>query len=86
MCERADICDINYYYRTIQDREVRIEQKKFELISSHTGRRTFCTLKFLAGMPSHIIMKFSGHTSEQNFMRYLKIDAEIAATKYRSFF
>ncbi len=86
LCERADICAINYYYRTIQDREVRIEQKKFELISSHTGRRTFCTLKFLAGMPSHVIMKFSGHTSEQNFMRYLKIDAEIAATKYRDFF
>jgi len=60
--------------------------KKYELISSHTCRRTFCTLKFLAGMPSHAIMKFSGHTTEANFLRYLKLDNKITAEKYRDFF
>ena len=61
-------------------------QPKWQLISSHTCRRTFCTLKFLQGMPAHVIMKFSGHTTEKNFLSYLKLDAEINADKYRNFF
>ena len=59
---------------------------KWQLISSHTCRRTFCTLKFLQGMPAQVIMKFSGHTTEKNFLSYLKLDAEIHADKYRNFF
>ncbi len=62
------------------------ELQKWELISSHTCRRTFCTLKFLNGMPSHVIMKFSGHSTEKNFLKYLKLDAELNADKYRSYF
>ena len=61
-------------------------QPKWKLISSHTCRRTFCTLKFLQGMPAQVIMKFSGHTTEKNFLSYLKLDAEINADKYRNFF
>jgi integrase len=63
-----------------------ISLPKWQLISSHTCRRTFCTLKFLQGMPAHVIMKFSGHTTEKNFLSYLKLDAEINADKYRNFF
>ncbi len=60
--------------------------KKFQLVSSHTCRRTFCTLKFLDQMPAQVIMKFSGHKTERAFMRYLKIDAEMAARQYKQFF
>jgi integrase len=63
-----------------------ISLPKWQLISSHTCRRTFCTLKFLQGMPAHVIMKFSGHSTEKNFLSYLKLDAEINADKYRNFF
>ena len=86
MCQRADINEISIHYRTIHGKEIIIESKKYDLVSSHTGRRTFCTLKFLDGMPVHVIMKFSGHSSEQNFLRYLRLDAEIVAHRYRSFF
>ncbi len=86
LCQRADINEISIHYRTIHGKENIIESKKYELVSSHTGRRTFCTLKFLDGMPVHVIMKFSGHSSEQNFLRYLKLDAELTAEKYRDFF
>jgi hypothetical protein len=37
-------------------------------------------------MPSHVIMKFSGHTTEKNFLKYLKLDAEVNAGKYSSYF
>jgi integrase len=60
--------------------------KKFELISSHTARRSFCTNKFLKEMPAQAIMQFSGHKSERSFLRYLRIDSELAAVKYREFF
>ncbi|MCK5857114.1 MAG: tyrosine-type recombinase/integrase [Bacteroidales bacterium] len=60
--------------------------KKYEMVSSHTGRRSFCTNLFLAGMPTETIMVFSGHKTVHSFMRYLKIDSEIAAEKYRDKF
>ena len=85
-CRQAGIVAESTFHQKIQGESVRIVRKKYELISSHTGRRTFCTLKFLAGMPSHVIMKFSGHSSEQNFLRYLRLDAEVTATTYKSFF
>ncbi len=86
LCEKAEINSECVHYRIVQGIEIMSLCKKYELVTSHTGRRTFCTLKFLAGMPSHAIMKFSGHSSEQNFLRYLRLDAEIVAHRYRSFF
>lgn len=86
ICKQAQIIEVTHFYKKIQGISICIERQKYELVSSHTGRRTFCTLKFLAGMPSHVIMKFSGHSSEQNFLRYLRLDAELTAKTYKSFF
>jgi integrase len=55
--------------------------KKYELISCHTGRRTACTLMYLAGIPTIDIMKISGHTSEGAFMRYIRVTAEETALR-----
>jgi hypothetical protein len=32
------------------------------------------------------IMKFTCHTSERNFLKYLKLDAELTAQKYKNYF
>lgn len=48
--------------------------KKYELISNHTGRRSFCTNAYLSGMPSIDIMAISGHSSEKVFYNYIKAD------------
>jgi len=61
--------------------KIRTVHKKYELISSHTCRRSFCTNEFLAGTPIIYIMKISGHKTEKSFMRYLKIDEDVAAEK-----
>jgi integrase len=53
--------------------------KKYELISCHSGRRTACTLMYLAGIPTIDIMKISGHISEGAFMRYIRVTAEETA-------
>lgn len=55
---------------------VRTTVPKYELITTHTGRRTFATLAYLAGVPTIAIMKITGHKTEAAFMRYIKITAE----------
>lgn len=52
---------------------------KWELISSHTCRRSFCTNQFLKGVPSLLIRKISGHKTEKAFLEYIKVDEELAA-------
>ena len=86
LCEKAKMNDEIKFYREVSGQTLMITKKKFEEVSSHTCRRTFCTLKFLKGMPAHVIMKFSGHKSERSFLKYLKLDAQLTAKKYGEFF
>lgn len=46
---------------------------KYELISVHTGRKTFCTLSLEKGMSAEEVMQISGHKDYQSFKRYVKI-------------
>jgi site-specific recombinase XerD len=52
---------------------------KYQWITSHTCRRSFCTNEFLAGMPVELIMKISGHKSLRDFYKYILITPEQAA-------
>lgn len=60
--------------------------KKYELISTHTCRRSFCSNEYLAGTPALSIMAISGHKTERAFLRYIKIKsidhAEIIKNKW----
>ncbi len=58
--------------------------KKWELISSHTCRRSFCTNMYLSGFPAEELMKISGHKSPSAFMRYIKIDNQEAANRLKA--
>lgn len=49
---------------------------KYELITSHTARRSFATNAYLAGIPAISIMKITGHKTEAAFMKYIKISEE----------
>jgi len=42
-------------------------------ISSHTGRKTFCTIQYLKGTPVPNIMKMSGHKTEKEFFKYVGV-------------
>lgn len=61
----------------------RVEQKflKYQLMSSHVGRRSFCTNQFNRGVPTLLIRKISGHKTEASFLRYIKVNQEAAAKK-----
>lgn len=49
---------------------------KWMLISSHTGRRSFCTNMYLRGFPMLTIMAISGHTTEKSFLEYIKVNKQ----------
>lgn len=54
---------------------------KYELISTHTARRSFATNAIKAGIPSMEVMKITGHKSEAAFKRYICIDDEESAIR-----
>lgn len=61
--------------------------KKYDLLSSHTARRSFATNEYLSGTPILSIMAVTGHKSEKTFRTYIKLDAsdhaKIIAEKWR---
>ena len=57
--------------------------KKWELVGSHTARRSFCTNEFLAGTPAELIMQISGHKSAAAFRLYLRLTPTEGAQKMK---
>ena len=47
--------------------------KKFEVVSSHTARRTFISLSLERGMKPDVIMAITGHKTYKMMQKYLKI-------------
>lgn len=62
------------------------KHKKYELIKSHTARRSFATNLYLKGAPTISIMKLTGHTTETNFMKYIRVTREENAELMKQFF
>lgn len=53
-------------------------------ISSHTGRKTFCTIQYQKGTPVHFIMAISGHKTEKEFYRYIGVRGDENAQLVRN--
>lgn len=57
--------------------------KKWQLMTTHTARRSFASNLFLQDFPAISIMKITGHRSEKNFLTYLKMTPHENAEKLR---
>ena len=59
-----------------------------DFVMNHTARRSFATNMYLKGVPPISIMAITGHTTEANFMKYIKVDklqhAEVVARAFVS--
>lgn len=62
------------------------EKKKYELISSHTARRSFATNLYIKSKNARMVMEFTGHTTEENFRKYICWDKEEVVEMAREFF
>ena len=47
--------------------------EKWNLVTTHTARRSFATNQFLNGVPTLSIMAITGHKTEKAFMKYIKV-------------
>jgi len=56
---------------------------KWEIISSHTCRRSFCTNMYLSGFPAKELKRITGHKSPAAFMRYIKVDNQQAVNRLK---
>lgn len=50
-----------------------VNYQKWEIITTHTGRRSFATNAYLQGIPSITIMAITGHKTEAAFLKYIKV-------------
>lgn len=62
---------------------LRVEEtfEKWELLTTHTARRSAATNLYLAGFPTLSIMKLTGHKTEKSFMKYIRMSKEDNAYK-----
>lgn len=58
---------------------------KWELLTTHTARRSFATNLYRQGFPSIYIMKITGHRSEKAFLKYIRVEKEEAAELLKEF-
>lgn len=55
---------------------VAVRREKWELVATHTARRSFATNAYKSGVPSITIMAITGHKTEKEFLRYVKVSSE----------
>lgn len=78
--ELARECGINESVRVVSYKgNQRIESvfQKWELITTHTGRRTFIVSALRLGIPSEVIMRWTGHSSYETMKPYIAIVDEL---------
>ncbi|NEV94191.1 site-specific integrase [Psychroflexus sp. YR1-1] len=76
IAELAEVNDI-VKIKSKKGREEVIERKpKHDLITIHTGRRSFCTNAYLDNVPVLAIMQATGHKSEKTFLKYIKASSK----------
>jgi site-specific recombinase XerD len=58
-----------------------IQNQKWELLTTHTARRTFVTLALEKGIRAEVVMAMTGHKSYKTFKRYIKITDKVMQTE-----
>lgn len=76
LCKLAKITEPITTVRTEGGRQVSRTVEKWQLVASHTCRRSGATNMYLAGIPSISIMKITGHKTEKSFLKYIRISQE----------
>lgn len=84
--ELAGINQTIFIKKNVGGKMVIEEKKKFQLISSHTARRSFATNLYLKSKNARLVMNFTGHTTEENFRKYICVDKNEYVEMAREFF
>ena len=74
LCELAEINGLVRITKIQANKKIEDVQPKFNLIGTHTARRTFISLSLKNGMKPDYIMKIVGHSDYRMMKRYLAIE------------
>ena len=87
LVQGAKICPVESVVegkKTIVHRKVEGKFPKYELISSHICRRSFAS-NLYSKIDTMTIMKITGHKTETQFLKYIKITPKEYAEKLEKF-
>ena len=71
ICKEAKIKEAVEKQQTKGGKKISTVSEKWEFVTAHTGRRSFCTNMVKRGYPLKAIMQISGHKKENVFLKYV---------------
>jgi integrase len=81
ICETAGFTDHIELARNIGGKSIIERYRRFELISTHTARRSFATNAHAAGIPLEDIQALTGHADRRILQHYIKEDGKDRAKR-----
>ena len=75
-CKKIGMTDKVHVSKSKGAERVSASHERWELVSSHTARRTGATMLYLSGVPLKRVMMCTGHQTEASFFRYVRISKE----------
>lgn len=80
ICKKVGFTELVTFTYTRGGELITETRPKWELISSHTARRSGATNMYLTGrLKTYEIMSLTGHTTEKSFFRYIRVTGEDTA-------
>jgi hypothetical protein len=76
LCELAGFKDKVTIHFTKGGKKVVETYQKYELVSTHTARRSFATNQYLSNFPIISLMAITGPRNEKSFLKYIKVTKE----------
>jgi len=83
LCRHAKIDEPVKVVKQIGNKRIEEIKPKYELITSHTARRTFITLTLKKGILPETVMQISGHKDRKSFQKYVLISQKQAVNEVR---
>jgi integrase len=84
LCKEAGIDDIVVVTSYQNNKQIEEHKPKYELIASHTARRTFVTRLRKRGISDSEIMQITGHKSKASLENYTRIDNAEAVSNVKN--
>lgn len=83
VCRKIGMTGKVHYSRSVGAARKQEVSERWQMVSSHTARRTGATMLYMSGVPIKQCMLITGHTTESNFLRYVRITKEENAAKLK---
>ncbi|WP_130735470.1 phage integrase SAM-like domain-containing protein [Flavobacterium sp. J27] len=87
ICKKSGLLDEVFGGKNDQEtnRKVFKEYKKYELVTSHIGRRSFAT-NFYGTIPTSLLISATGHSTEKMFLNYIGKSSSDQALELANYF